>query len=192
VVNRLHRCPFCNQELKEFKSDVFKNYHFNTLKKIVEQEKKNETQKYFSKVFSSDQVSQIEAENQELELLLKPVERRIVECCSQALMEYRKFLVALYHLEKKSEEKRALHGLLGIRDHATLIKEISVYVLEKFPNPVVSPLIIEQPTQIHIVLPGNKVNKNVINLAPMATFGSLLPYIEKVCSENNVELRGKI
>lgn len=29
-------------------------------------------------------------------------------------------------------------------------------------------------------------------MAPMATFETLLPYIDKICSENNVQMRGKI
>ena len=59
TINRHHRCPFCTQELKEFKADVFKNYHFKTIKKIVEEEKKHETSKYLQKVFASDQRSKI-------------------------------------------------------------------------------------------------------------------------------------
>lgn len=40
TVGRHHRCPFCTQELADFKADVFKNYHFNTIKKIVDEERK--------------------------------------------------------------------------------------------------------------------------------------------------------
>lgn len=61
AVGRHHRCPFCNQEIKEFKNDVFKNYHFNTIRKIVEEEKKGETDKYLGKVFASDEKSKIQA-----------------------------------------------------------------------------------------------------------------------------------
>jgi len=56
-VGRHHRCPFCNQDLKDFKMDVFKNYHFNTLKKIIDDEKKLENQKYLNKVF--DKISKM-------------------------------------------------------------------------------------------------------------------------------------
>lgn len=37
--------------------DVFKNYHFNTLKKIIDDEKKLENQKYLNKVF--DKISKM-------------------------------------------------------------------------------------------------------------------------------------
>ena len=50
-MGRHHRCPFCTQELGDFKTDVFKNYHFNTLKKIIDDEKKKENEKYLNKIF---------------------------------------------------------------------------------------------------------------------------------------------
>lgn len=45
---------------------------------------------------------------------------------------------------------------------------------------------------MELLLPGNKVNKSMAKLSPLSTFESLLPYIEKICSENNVMLKGKI
>lgn len=36
------------------------------------------------------------------------------------------------------------------------------------------------------------MNKNTIKIAPMATFEVLLPYIDKICSENNLMLKGTI
>ena len=49
-------------------------------------------------------------------------------------------------------------------------------------SPVISPDIIEKPTQLEIVMPGNRVNKNIIKISPLSTFQSLLPFIEKICS----------
>lgn len=44
AINRHHRCPFCNVDLTE--NDLFKNYHFNTLKKIVTKEKEEAASAY--------------------------------------------------------------------------------------------------------------------------------------------------
>lgn len=74
-IGRHHRCPFCNQELKDFATDAFKNYHFNAIKKIVEEEKKIEADKYLKKVFGSDALSLKESENAETVALLLPIEK---------------------------------------------------------------------------------------------------------------------
>ena len=41
-------------------------------------------------------------------------------------------------------------------------------------------------------MPGNRVNKNIVKISPLSTFESLLPFVEKICSENNIALKGKI
>jgi hypothetical protein len=72
-VARHHRCPFCNQELKDFKLDVFKNYHFNTLKKIIDDEKRKENEKYLNKVFERIAKEKEDAEGENK--LMEPIER---------------------------------------------------------------------------------------------------------------------
>ncbi len=59
---------------------------------------------------------------------------------------------------------------MNIRDNKAIIKSLNFFLLENFPSPIISPEVIEKPTQLHIFLPGNKINKTVIKLAPMATF----------------------
>jgi hypothetical protein len=72
-VARHHRCPFCNQELKDFKLDVFKNYHFNTLKKIIDDERRRQNEKYLNKVFQQWATHQEDREGENR--LMEPIER---------------------------------------------------------------------------------------------------------------------
>lgn len=48
-------------------ADVFKNYHFNTLRKILEKEKSHAAEKYLEKVFEHEEATE--------SLLLLPVEK---------------------------------------------------------------------------------------------------------------------
>lgn len=50
------------------------------------------------------------------------------------------------------------------------MKSLNMFILGNFPSPVISPEIIEKPTHLHVLLPGNKINKTIIKLAPMTTF----------------------
>lgn len=77
---RHHRCPFCNQELKDFKLDVFKNYHFNTLKKIIDDEKRKENEKYLNKVF--ERMAKLKEDAEGENKLMEPIERVKVAICS--------------------------------------------------------------------------------------------------------------
>ena len=61
-------------------------------------------------------------------------------------------------------------GAQGVRDYEKIIEGIQNVLLPSLTNPVISPDIIEKPTQIEILLPGNKVNKNVIKISPLSTF----------------------
>lgn len=73
AVGRHHRCPFCNQDIKDFKTDVFKNYHFNTLMKIIDDEKRRENQKYLDKTFGK--MAKIREDREGENLLMAPVEQ---------------------------------------------------------------------------------------------------------------------
>jgi hypothetical protein len=77
TINRHHRCPFCNQELKEFKDDVFKNYHFNALKKIIDEEKRKENNKYLSKVFQGLEKYREDREGENK--LMWPIEKVLIQ-----------------------------------------------------------------------------------------------------------------
>lgn len=57
-------------------------------------------------------------------------------------------MIRLYDLEKEAEEKKALLGMINVRDHHKIIKDIQTSILESIPNPVISPETIEKPTQI--------------------------------------------
>lgn len=115
-----------------------------------------------------------------------------MEQCQQALLQYRKFALKLYEVEKEAEEKKALLGAVRVRDHGMIIKGIQDTILGSLPSPIISPDTIEKSTNIEILLPGNKIHKNILKLSPMSTFETLLPYVEKLCSEHNIMLQGKL
>ena len=48
------------------------------------------------------------------------------------------------------------------------------------------------PTTLELLLPGNKVHKSTIRLAPMATLGSILPHLHSFCSEMNLRMVGDV
>lgn len=101
-------------------------------------------------------------------------------------------MLKLYEVEKEAEEKKVLLGAMGVRDHELIILNIQTLILNSLTHPILSPDVIEKPTQVELLLPGNKINKNTIMVSPLSTFESLLPYIQNVCSENNIMLRGKM
>ena len=190
AVNRHHRCPFCNQELKDFKQDVFKNYHFNTLKKIIDDEKLKENQKYLNKVFEkiAKQKADLEGENQ----LMGPIEQTILTRCEEALLKYRQYALELYDSLKQTEEKKLLLGAGKARENQQIIKELQGTLLAALPNPVVAPDIISLSTRIEVLLPNKKTFKSSISLAPMAPLACILPFLENVCSEFNARIQGKM
>jgi hypothetical protein len=57
----------------DFKTDVFKNYHFNTLKKIIDDEKRKENEKYLNKVF--EKMSLMKEDKEGENMLMAPIEK---------------------------------------------------------------------------------------------------------------------
>jgi len=51
--------------------DVFKNYHFNTLKKIIDDEKKKENEKYLNKIF--DNIAKHKEDKEGENKLMEPI-----------------------------------------------------------------------------------------------------------------------
>ena len=85
------------------------------------------------------------------------------------LLKYRDSLVNLFELEKKAEEKKVMLGIKNIRNNDEIIKDLQVHLLNHFPSPVISPDLLELSTSLHVLLPGNKWNKNIIKISPMST-----------------------
>lgn len=94
---------------------MFKNYHFNTLKNIIDDEKMKENQKYLNKVFEkiAKEKADLEGENQ----LMGPIERTIIARCQEALLKYRKYALELYDSLKQTEEKKLLLGAVKAKEN---------------------------------------------------------------------------
>jgi hypothetical protein len=73
-------------------------------------------------------------------------------------------------------------GLAGAKNNQQLREELQMTILSAIPNPVVSPEIITQSTEIEVLLPNKKTFRSTIKLAPIAPLSSILPFLENVCS----------
>ena len=83
---------------------------------------------------------------------------------------------------RETEEKKLMLGLAGAKNNQQLREELQMTILSAIPNPVVSPEIITQSTEIEVLLPNKKTFRSTIKLAPIAPLSSILPFLENVCS----------
>ena len=59
-------------------------------------------------------------------------------------------------------------------------------------SPVVSPDLIALATEVEVVLPNKKTMRTTMRVSPIAPFSAILPFVENICSEMNVRIKGSL
>lgn len=116
----------------------------------------------------------------------------IVEQCQMALLQYRQYLLELYALMKRGEQRRLEMGAEKVRTNAELVKELQTTILGSMGSPVVSPDLIALATEVEVVLPNKKTMRTTMRVSPIAPFSAILPFVENICSEMNVRIKGSL